>query len=120
MIAEKDLRAGDLVIVQRAGDVIPQVVGVAPENKRGSDSKPFVMPDRCPACDSAVVPDEEDVVIRCVNGRCPAQAVRLLEHFASRGAMDIEGLGEKLVSVLYRGEFVADVSDIYNLSLIHI
>ncbi len=115
VIAEKDLRAGDLVIVQRAGDVIPQVVGVAPENKRGSDSKPFEMPDRCPACDSAVVPDEEDVVIRCVNGRCPAQAVRLLEHFASRGAMDIEGLGEKLVAVLYRGEFVADVSDIYNL-----
>ena len=115
VIAEKDLRAGDLVIVQRAGDVIPQVVGVAPENKRGSDSKPFEMPDRCPACDSAVVPDEEDVVIRCVNGRCPAQAVRLLEHFASRGAMEIEGLGEKLVAVLYRGEFVADVSDIYNL-----
>jgi DNA ligase (NAD+) len=115
VIAEKDLRAGDLVIVQRAGDVIPQVVGVAPGNKRGPDSKPFVMPDRCPACDSAVVPDEEDVVIRCVNGRCPAQAVRLLEHFASRGAMDIEGLGEKLVEVLYRGEFVADVSDIYDL-----
>jgi DNA ligase (NAD+) len=115
VIAEKDLRAGDLVIVQRAGDVIPQVVGIAPENKRGADSKPFEMPDRCPACDSAVVPDEEDVVIRCVNGRCPAQAVRLLEHFASRGAMDIEGLGEKLVAVLYRGDFVADVSDIYNL-----
>ena len=116
VIAEKDLRADDLVIVQRAGDVIPQVVGLAPENKRGSDSKPFDMPDRCPACDSAVVPDEEDVVIRCVNGRCPAQAVRLLEHFASRGAMDIEGLGEKLVAVLYRDDFVADVSDIFDLA----
>jgi DNA ligase (NAD+) len=74
------------------------------------------MPDRCPACDSAVVPDEEDVVIRCVNGRCPAQAVRLLEHFASRGAMDIEGLGEKLVAVLYRDDFVVDVSDIFDLA----
>ncbi|MDP6821822.1 MAG: NAD-dependent DNA ligase LigA [Dehalococcoidia bacterium] len=116
VIADKDIREGDLVIVQRAGDVIPQVVGPAPENKRGSDSKPFEMPDRCPACDSAVVPDDEDVVIRCVNGRCPAQAVRLLEHFASRGAMDIEGLGEKLVSVLYRQEFVADVSDIFGLA----
>ncbi len=116
VIAEKDLRVGDLVIVQRAGDVIPQVVGLAPENKRVSDSKPFDMPDRCPACNSAVVPDEEDVVIRCVNGRCPAQAVRLLEHFASRGAMDIEGLGEKLVAVLYQGDFVADVSDIFDLA----
>ncbi len=116
VVAEKDLRAGDLVIVQRAGDVIPQVVGLAPENKRGPDSKPFEMPDRCPACDSAVVPDEEDVVVRCVNGRCPAQAVRLLEHFASRGAMDIEGLGEKLVALLYQGDFVADVSDIFNLA----
>ena len=116
VIAEKDLRVGDLVIVQRAGDVIPQVVGLAPENKRVSDSKPFDMPDRCPACNSAVVPDEEDVVIRCVNGRCPAQAVRLLEHFASRGGMDIEGLGEKLVAVLYQGDFVADVSDIFDLA----
>ncbi|HIF13418.1 MAG TPA: NAD-dependent DNA ligase LigA, partial [Dehalococcoidia bacterium] len=116
VVAEKDLRAGDLVIVQRAGDVIPQVVGLAPENKRGPDSKPFEMPDRCPACDSAVVPDEEDVVVRCVNGRCPAQTVRLLEHFASRGAMDIEGLGEKLVALLYQGDFVADVSDIFNLA----
>ncbi len=116
VVAEKDLRAGDLVIVQRAGDVIPQVVGLAPKNKRGPDSKPFEMPDRCPACDSAVVPDEEDVVVRCVNGRCPAQTVRLLEHFASRGAMDIEGLGEKLVALLYQGDFVADVSDIFNLA----
>jgi DNA ligase (NAD+) len=116
VIAEKDIRAGDLVIVQRAGDVIPQIVGPAPENTRTPDSMPFEMPDSCPACDSAVVPDDEDVVIRCVNGRCPAQTVRLLEHFASRGAMDIEGLGEKLVSVLYAQEFVADVSDIFNLT----
>ena len=116
VIAEKDLRAGDMVIVQRAGDVIPQVVGLAPQNERKSDSKPFDMPYRCPACNSAVVPDQEDVVIRCVNGRCPAQAVRLLEHFASRGAMDIEGLGEKLVAVLYRDDLVADVSDIFDLS----
>jgi len=116
VIAEKDIRAGDLVIVQRAGDVIPQIVGPAPGNKRDADSKPFEMPDSCPACDSAAVPDDEDVVIRCVNGRCPAQTVRLLGHFASRGAMDIEGLGEKLVSVLYAQEFVADVSDIFDLT----
>ncbi len=116
VIAEKDIRGGDLVIVQRAGDVIPQIVGPAPENKRSLDSKPFEMPARCPACDSAVVPDDEDVVIRCVSGACPTQTVRLLEHFASRGAMDIEGLGEKLVSVLYQQKFVADVSNIFDLA----
>ncbi|MCH8818604.1 MAG: NAD-dependent DNA ligase LigA [Chloroflexi bacterium] len=115
VIAEKDVREGDLVIVQRAGDVIPQVVGPAPGNKRSPDSKPFEMPGFCPACESEVFPDGEDVVIRCVNGRCPAQTVRLLGHFASRGAMDIEGLGEKLVAVLYEQGFVADVADIFDL-----
>ena len=115
VIAEKDIRAGDMVIVQRAGDVIPQIVGPAPDNKRGPDSKPFGMPERCPVCDTTVVKDGEDVVIRCVNGSCPAQTVRLLEHFASRGAMDIEGMGEKLVAVLYQQGFVADVSDIFKL-----
>lgn len=115
VIAEKDIRAGDTVIVQRAGDVIPQVVGPAPDNKRGSDSRPFEMPGRCPVCETPVVKDGEDVVIRCINGSCPAQTVRLLEHFASRGAMDIEGLGEKLVAILYQQGFVSDVSDIFDL-----
>ncbi|MDA1257009.1 MAG: NAD-dependent DNA ligase LigA [Chloroflexi bacterium] len=115
VIAEKDVREGDLVIVQRAGDVIPQVVGPAPENVRGPDSKPFEMPRLCPACGSEAFIDDEEAVVRCVNGRCPAQTVRLLGHFASRGAMDIEGLGEKLVAVLYQQGFVADVSDIFEL-----
>ena len=115
VIAEKDIRSGDNVIVQRAGDVIPQVVSPAPDNKRDPDSKPFEMPERCPACETPVVKDDADVVLRCFNGSCPAQTVRLLEHFASRNAMDIEGLGEKLVAILYRQEFVSDVSDIFDL-----
>ena len=115
VIAEKDVRVGDLVIVQRAGDVIPQVVGPTPENKRGPDSRPFEMPRSCPVCHSEAFRDEGDAVVRCVNGRCPAQIVRLLGHFASRGAMDIEGLGEKLVAVLHERGFVSDVADIFNL-----
>ncbi|MBM3957449.1 MAG: NAD-dependent DNA ligase LigA, partial [Gemmatimonadetes bacterium] len=114
-IARKDIREGDLVIVQRAGDVIPQVVGPAPENVRGPDSRPFEMPPECPVCGTPVLQHRDDAVVRCVNARCPAQAVRLLEHFAGRGAMDIEGLGEKLVAALYKVGFVQDVADIFSL-----
>jgi len=114
-IERKDIRAGDLVIVQRAGDVIPQVVGPAPENERGPESRPFEMPAECPACGTPVVQHEDDAMVRCVNARCPAQTVRLLGHFAGRGAMDIEGIGEKLVAALYEAGLVHDVADVFSL-----
>ena len=114
-INRKDIRAGDRVIVQRAGDVIPQVVGPAPDNQRGPDSHPYRIPPNCPACNEPVVRDEEMADIRCVNSTCPAQFERLLEHFASRPAMDIEGLGEKLAKELARQNLVSSIADIYTL-----
>ena len=115
VIKKKDFREGDLVVVQRAGDVIPQVVEVAAENVRGPGSRRFRMPAECPTCGAPTVQHEDDAAVRCVNARCPAQTVRLLEHFAGRGAMDIEGLGEKLVAALYEAGFVQDVADIFSL-----
>jgi len=111
----KDIQEDDVVIVQRAGDVIPQVVGPAPGNPRGSDSKPYRIPDTCPACGEQVVRSEDDAAVRCVNARCPAQFERLLGHFACRAAMDIEGLGSKLAVALARSELVGDVADVFSL-----
>jgi DNA ligase (NAD+) len=114
-IARKDLRVGDRVIVQRAGDVIPQVVAPLVQERTGAE-RPFVMPGRCPACGTPVVAHEGEVVIRCPNRSCPAQLVQTVIHFASRGAMDIEGLGEKTVFKLFEEGLVRDVADIYGLS----
>ncbi len=114
-INRKDIRAGDRVIVQRAGDVIPQVVGPAPDNQRSPDSQPYRIPPDCPACDDLVVRDEDMADIRCVNSTCPAMFERLLEHFASRPALDIEGLGEKLSKELARQKLVSSITDIYTL-----
>lgn len=114
-INRKDIRAGDRVIVQRAGDVIPQVVGPAPDNQRPNDSQPYRIEPNCPACGEPVVRDEDQADIRCINSTCPAQFERLLEHFASRGAMDIEGLGEKLAKELARQNLVSNIADIYTL-----
>ncbi len=115
-INRKDIRAGDRVIVQRAGDVIPQVVGPAPDNQRPDDSQPYRIEPNCPACAEPVIRDEDQADIRCVNSTCPAQFERLLEHFASRGAMDIEGLGEKLAKELARQNLVTNIADIYTLN----
>jgi DNA ligase (NAD+) len=114
-IRRKDIREGDMVIVQRAGDVIPQVVGPAPENVRGADSKPYSAPESCPRCGQHAFRDEGEAVVRCVNSRCPAQFERLLEHFAARHAMDIEGLGEKLAVSLIAAGLVADIADVFTL-----
>ena len=114
-VRRKDIRAGDTVVVQRAGDVIPQVVGPAPNNERAQDSAEYAIPATCPACDAEVVRSEEDAVVRCVNSGCPAQFERLLQHFASRSAMDIEGLGETMARDFSRNGIVEDIADIYAL-----
>ncbi|MEO1264755.1 MAG: NAD-dependent DNA ligase LigA, partial [Pseudomonadota bacterium] len=121
-IARKDVRVGDLVRLQRAGDVIPQVLGPAPGNERGPNSKPFVFPDICPVCGSHAVREVDakgvaDVVRRCTGGLvCPAQAKERLRHYVSRNAVDIEGLGGKQVEFLYETGRVMQPADIYTLA----
>ncbi|MFQ5649650.1 MAG: NAD-dependent DNA ligase LigA [bacterium] len=114
-IDRKDVRVGDWVVIQRAGDVIPEVVKVI-RSKRTGKEKPYRIPDRCPECDSHVVRLEGEAVHRCQNVSCPAQLKEGIRHFASRGAMDIEGLGEKLVEQLVEKGLVKDVSDFYSLT----
>ncbi len=110
-----DLHVGDTVIVRRAGDVIPQIVAVLPE-RRPVDAAPFSMPARCPVCGSAVVRDEEEKDHRCAGGLyCPAQRKQALLHFASRRAMDIEGLGDKLVDQLVDQGIVGNLADLYRI-----
>jgi DNA ligase (NAD+) len=114
-IQRKDLREGDTVIIEKAGDVIPRVVApvLIPGTPRG---QPWQMPTRCAACGSALRRDEEEVVWRCENTSCPARLRRGLEHFASRSAMNIEGLGESLVDQLLEQELVRDFGDLYALT----
>ncbi len=113
-IARKDIRIGDTVLIEKAGEVIPAVVSVRTDLRKGGEKK-FRMPKQCPECGSAVVKDEGQVAIRCVNSQCPAQVRRRIEHFASRGAMDIEGLGEAVVNQLAQQKLLGDVGDIYSL-----
>ncbi|HEX4632039.1 MAG TPA: NAD-dependent DNA ligase LigA [Chthoniobacterales bacterium] len=113
-IARKDIRIGDTVLIEKAGEVIPAVVSVRTDLRKGSERK-FRMPKNCPECGSAVVKDEGQVAIRCVNSQCPAQVRRRIEHFASRSAMDIEGFGEAVVNQLVQQKLLADVGDIYSL-----
>jgi DNA ligase (NAD+) len=113
-IARKDFREGDTIVLEKAGDVIPRVV--APIlSLRPADSTPWVMPTACRACGSTLHRDEEEVVWRCENTSCPARLRRSLEHFASRSAMNIEGLGESLVDQLIERELVRDFGDLYHL-----
>jgi len=114
-IARKDIREGDWVIVEKAGDVIPRVVGPIP-GKRPADSKPWVMPTICPRCGSTLHRPEEEAVWRCQNTSCPAKLQRGLEHFASRGAMNIEGLGESLIAQVVSAGLVHDYADVYALT----
>ncbi|HEX2083109.1 MAG TPA: NAD-dependent DNA ligase LigA, partial [Xanthomonadaceae bacterium] len=122
-VARLDVRVGDTVIVRRAGDVIPEVVRVVEEH-RPLDKKgrplhpPYKLPDTCPDCGSAVEREEGEVVARCTGGLyCPAQRVQALFHFASRRAMDIEGLGERLIMALVEFDYVRTVADLYKLGV---
>ena len=115
-LARKDIRDGDMVIVEKAGDVIPRVVGPV-LSLRPADSVPWVMPAECPRCGTALVRDEDEVVWRCDNPSCPSRLQRGLEHFASRGAMNIEGLGESLVAQLIEHGLVRDYADVYALTM---
>jgi DNA ligase (NAD+) len=116
-VRRKDVHVGDTVIVRRAGDVIPEVVRVVTE-RRPPDARPFVMPAACPECGSAVVRLPDEAVARCTGGLvCPAQRKQALLHFAGRRAMDIEGLGEKLVDQLVDGGLVRTAADLYKLGI---
>lgn len=114
-IARKDVRVGDTVMIQRAGDVIPQVLGHVPE-KRPAGSVPFVFPDTCPRCGSHAVREEGEVVRRCTGGLvCPAQALERLRHFVARDAFDIEGMGEKILIEFWDDGLVREPADIFSL-----
>ncbi len=115
-LARKDVRVGDTVVVEKGGDVIPKVVRVVLE-KRPADAPPFEMPTRCPACGDPAVREEGEVVLRCVNPACPAVVREALRHFCGRRAMNIEGLGEKLVDQLVTAGMLTDVSSIYDLKV---
>ncbi|HWU71290.1 MAG TPA: NAD-dependent DNA ligase LigA, partial [Pseudoxanthomonas sp.] len=111
------VRVGDKVIIRRAGDVIPEVVGVILD-RRPKGARPWTMPKTCPDCGSAVEREEGEVVARCTGGLyCPAQRVQALFHFASRRAMDIEGLGERLIQGLVDFDYVRTVADLYKLGV---
>jgi len=114
-IDEKDIRIGDRVLVKRAGDVIPYVIGPVIDARDGKE-RPFIPPELCPSCGLAVERVEGEVAWYCVNFSCPAQLTRNLEHFVSRGAMDIVGLGSKIVEQLVEAKLVTDVADLYSLS----
>ena len=114
-IARKDIREGDWVIVEKAGDVIPRVVGPV-LSRRPAGAQPWVMPTTCPRCGSSLHRAEDEAVWRCENTSCPARLQRGLEHFASRGAMNIEGLGESLIAQVIEQGLVRDYADVYALT----
>lgn len=115
LIREKDIRIGDYVVVKKAGDIIPEVVNVI-EEKRTGEEQEFTMPTHCPECESELVRLEGEVALRCINPSCPAQIREGLIHFVSRNAMNIDGLGEKVISQLFREQLIKDVADIYTLT----
>jgi DNA ligase (NAD+) len=115
-VERKDVRIGDTVIIERAGDVIPYVVEVVTSARTGAETK-FTMPARCPVCGSAVIREEGAAAYRCIGMQCAAQRREVIRHFASKYALDIDGLGEKLVAQLVDTGLVTDVSDLYRLSV---
>ncbi|WP_179396323.1 NAD-dependent DNA ligase LigA [Lacticaseibacillus absianus] len=114
-IQSKDIRIGDTVMLHKAGDIIPEV-SVVVRDKRPADSVPAVIPTTCPSCGEALVHLDEEVALRCINPMCPAQVQEQLTHFASRNAMNIDGLGPKIIAQLLDKQLVADVADLYTLT----
>ena len=115
LIREKDIKIGDQVVVKKAGDIIPEVVNVLAEQRTGEE-RDFQMPTHCPECESELVRLEGEVALRCINPKCPAQIREGLIHFVSRDAMNIDGLGEKVISQLFAEKLISDVADIYQLT----
>ncbi len=115
-IDRKDVRIGDTVVVQRAGDVIPEVVRVVLEQRPQPEPARWVLPERCPSCGSPIVREQGEAMAYCVAADCPAQREERIIHFASRGAMNIDGLGERLAQALVRAALVRDVADLYAVS----
>ncbi len=114
LIREKDIRIGDTVVIRKAGDIIPEVVQVILD-KRSGEEEEFFMPTICPACENDLIRIEEEVALRCINPNCPAQLQEGLIHFSSRNAMNIEGLGEKIVAQLFREKLIQTIPDVYRL-----
>ncbi len=115
-VQRKDVRVGDTVIVRKAGDVIPEILG-AVESLRPADARPWKMPETCPSCGSPVIREEGEVAYRCISIDCPAQALERLVHWASRGALDIDGMGEEIIGRLVESGRVSDVADYYTLDV---
>ncbi|MBR2782033.1 MAG: NAD-dependent DNA ligase LigA [Oscillospiraceae bacterium] len=113
-ITEKDIRIGDTVLIRKAGEIIPEILEVVPE-KRPLNSVPYRLPDRCPVCGAPVERDEDGAALRCTGAECPAQLIRNLTHFASRDAMDIEGLGPAVIELLVSEKCIASAADLYCL-----
>ncbi|SEH88814.1 DNA ligase (NAD+) [Halobacillus karajensis] len=114
LIIEKDIRIGDTVVIKKAGDIIPEVVRVV-EDQRTGEEDPYRMPEECPECGSKLVRLDEEVALRCINPNCPAQLREGLIHFVSRNAMDIEGLGEKVIAQLFQENLIHNIADLYKL-----
>lgn len=114
-IAEKDVRVGDMVVVRKAGEIIPEIVSVD-VSQRPAEAVPFAMPEVCPACGEKVYRSEGEAALRCLNEQCPAQIYRAMMHFVSKDAMNIDGMGPSMINVLLSADLIHDVADIYTLS----
>lgn len=114
IIRDKDIRVGDKVIVQKAGDIIPEIVASVKEKRDGSE-KEYAVPTVCPACHGAVERDEDMAAVRCVNELCPAKRSRAIAHFASKGAMNIDGLGQQIIDLLIENKLIENFADLYSL-----
>ena len=115
-IDSKDIRIGDEVVIERAGDVIPQIIEVSKNNKRTEDSKKFTMPENCPVCNSKLFKDLDDPFTKCLDSECDDQIKRALEHFSSKNCVEIEGLGEGIINILFENKLVNSITDLYNLT----
>ncbi len=113
-ITNKDIRIGDTVIIQKAGDIIPEVVEVVKDKRTGNET-PYIMPEKCPVCGTTVVREADEAATRCVNPECPAQKIRNIIHFASKDAMDIDGLGPAIIEQLAELELIKSPADLYYL-----